>query len=304
MQSKKRALGKGLAALLPPKPTAEPAVAVIETVPAPAETETFDGARLQRLPINLVKPNPFQPRLQFNEAALAELAASIRDRGVIQPVIVTRRNDSFMLVAGERRWRASQQAGVATVPAIELNLNDQEVLEYGLIENLQRENLNPMEEARAYKALIDNFGLSQDEVADRVEKSRPAVANSLRLLKLSSEFQADIESGALSAGHARALLSIENEVERKRLRDAIIRDGLSVREAEQFALKSANRPKRARVAKAVDPNVKSLREQFEDHLACRVTVKTFDANRGKIEIFFTSLDELERIKAAMGVPEL
>lgn len=299
MQSKKRALGRGLGALLPAKPPqiapqrVEPEAPVaVQDEPAPAPTN--------RLPIDSLTPNPYQPRDVFDDTALQELASSLKTHGFIQPIAVVRRGDSFMIVAGERRWRAARIAELTEVPVIELELTEQEILEFALIENLQRENLNAIEEARAYKALMNTFALSQDEVADRVGKSRPAIANALRLLKLPAEMQNDVSSGTISAGHARALLSLEDETQRKRLRDAIVRDQMSVREAENYAVELTNRPVRPRKAK-LDPDTQRLRELLIDRLACRVNVKTFDQNKGKIEIFYNSLDELERILGVMDV---
>jgi ParB family chromosome partitioning protein len=304
MQSKKRALGKGLAALLPtdlPPVLAIPAAAGPNAPGSDAATETVEGTRLERVPIGAIVPNPYQPRGLFEEGPLNELAESIREHGLIQPVIVTPRGDSSLIVAGERRWRAARIAGLKELPVIVLHLNDQQVLEYALVENLQRENLNPMEEARAYRTLIEDFGLSQEQVATRVGKGRPTVANSLRLLKLPLEYQQDVEAGRLTSGHARAVLSLEAEHDQKRLRDAVIRDGLSVREAEQLSVEIANRKTKPRAAKALDPHAQQLREALIEHLGCRVAVKTFDPTKGKIELYYGSLDELERVLAAMGV---
>lgn len=297
MQSKKRGLGKGLSALLPVGP---PPATPAEADAAPAQP-VAPGDAVRRVPLDGVSPNPYQPRNIFTEASLEELAASIREQGVIQPLIVTPRGEKLMIVAGERRWRASRMAGLDAIPVIVRELDDEAVLEHALVENLQRDNLNPMEEARAFKALMDTFGLTQDVVADRVGKSRPAIANALRLLKLPIAYQKDIEAGRLTAGHARAVLSLEHEHDRQRLRDAVVRDELSVREAEQLAVSIANRPTRARASKALDPNVQQLRERLIEHLACRVNVKTFDSTKGRIEIHYDSLDELERILSAMGV---
>ena len=302
MQSKKRALGKGLAALLP---TDLPTVA---TAPPPtvasAQTDSGEevgGNRLERVSLDSISPNPYQPRGLFDEEALGELAESIRSHGLIQPIIVTPRGRSYLIVAGERRWRAARIAGLKQMPVLSMELTDQQVLEYALVENLQRENLNPMEEARAYKTLIADFHLSQEQVATRVGKGRPTIANALRLLKLPLDFQQDVEAGRLTPGHARAVLSLENDHDQKRLRDAVIRDGLSVRDAEQLSVEIANRKTKPRANKALDPHAQQLREALIEHLGCRVAVKTFDPTKGKIEIYYSSLDELERVLAAMGV---
>lgn len=302
MQQKKRALGRGLGALLPARPAA--VVPITATGAGESIPENFSGERLTKLPIAAISPNPEQPRASFDEVALEELAASIRVHGVIQPVAVTPRGDGYMIVAGERRWRAAQAANLREIPAIILSLSDKEILAFALVENLQRENLNAMEEARAYKALMDSFGLSQDEVADTVAKSRPAIANAVRLLKLPQEIQGDIESGLLSAGHARALLMLDSEKDQKLLRVAIIRDQLSVREAErmvsEFGVK-ASKPRAPRVEK--DPNVVKLRERLIEALACKVEVKSTDMSKGRIEIYYGSLDELDSILDRLGVHE-
>ena len=315
MSSKKRALGRGLEALLPPRPA--PAV-VSHPGPAPAgngKAEADGSVALasppdetpyQQLPVAELEPNPHQPREMFDEAALAELAQSIRVHGVLQPVAVVRRDDRWRIVAGERRWRAAQLAGLSTIPVVVLELTDQEVLECALVENLQRENLNPVEAARAYKALVDTFGLSQEEVADRVGLSRPAVANALRLLRLPADYLKDVEGGYLSAGHARALLSLEREQDRRRLRDAIVRGRLSVREAEQLAAKladrtTATRKKASRSEEELDPDLVRLREQLIGVLACRVQIKPLEKTRGRIEIHYDSLDDLDRLLSILGV---
>ena len=297
MQSKKRGLGKGLAALLPasPPPSTEA-----------EEEQTYRHSdtpvdRVRQIDLDGITPNPYQPRNIFTEASLEELAASIREQGVIQPLIVTPRGDKLMIVAGERRWRASRLAGLKQIPVIVRTLDDRSVLEHALVENLQRDNLNPMEEARAFKALMDTFGLSQENVADRVGKSRSAVANALRLLKLPIAFQKDIEGGRITAGHARAILSLESEFDKQQLRDAVVRGELSVREAEQMAVTIANRPQKSKITKALDPHVQQLRERLIEHLTCRVSVKAFDPTKGRIEIYYDSLDELERVLSAMGI---
>lgn len=305
MQSKKRALGKGLGALLPVR-TPEPITLQAPIAPAPTLPQQLPTSTeaLVRLPIEDVTPNPYQPRDVFDEQALEDLAASIRAHGIIQPIAVTKRDGRLIIVAGERRWRAAHRAGLSEIPVIQLNLTDQEILEFALIENLQREDLNPLEEARAYRALIDTFGLSQEEVADRVGKGRPTIANAMRLLKLPVEFQADLESGLITPGHARAILSLENEVDQRRLRNAIVNNGLSVRDAEKLAQQLANRASTTKpraASEQADPHVRRLREQLIDHLACRVDLKTFDQGSGKIEVYYDSLDELERILGTIGV---
>lgn len=309
MQQKKRALGRGLEALLPQKPPPQEASSNTEanTTPVPAL-----AAGPGRLPISQIRRNESQPRQSFDPTALSELADSIRKHGIIQPVaVVASEKGTYTLVAGERRWRAAKEAGLKEIPAIVLDpLSDQEVLECALVENLQRENLSPLEEAKAYRALIDTFGVSQETVAERVGKSRPAIANALRLLKLPSEFQKDLEEGRLTAGHARALLALDNLRDQQRLRDAIVQEQLSVRQAEELAGRilgnpesssSKNKARQGKTSRPSDPDTERLREQLIEALACRVDLKPYDAQRGKIEIQYDSLDELERILTRMGV---
>ncbi len=306
MQSKKRALGKGLAALLPTKTDSAATEHIIAAATEPAVAPAADRETTAMLPVDALRPNPFQPRQQFDEAALDALAASIRERGLLQPVLVTRRQGEWVLVAGERRWRAAQRAGLKNIPAIVLELTDQEALELALIENLQREDLNPLEEARAYRVLIERFGLSQEEVAARVDKSRPSVANALRLLNLPEDIQADVESGRLSPGHARALLALPTHEAQRRWRDITIERQLSVRqlEAEIQRFRSRNaksRPRKKLPGHAGDAAVQDLRRRFEEVLCCKVLIVLHGPDRGKVEIRFTSLDELDRIKEALGI---
>jgi ParB family chromosome partitioning protein len=300
MQPKKRALGRGLEALLPQRPAAAPAV--VQDIPAALTPEPNRPAP-STLPHSSIRRNPDQPRQNFDPAALEELSSSIKQHGVLQPVAVVPSDGGYILVAGERRWRAAQLAGLTDIPAVILeSLSEQDILECALIENLQRENLSPLEEARAYQALIDSFGLSQDEVAERVGKSRPAVANTLRLLKLNSEFQRDLEEGRITAGHARAMLSLDHPRVQQKLRNMIVNEGLSVRQAEERATKialdnipSGGSPRRTKASASDSPEVQRLREQLIEAFTCRVDIKTAGKDRGKIEIFYDSLDELERI---------
>lgn len=306
MQSKKRALGKGLAALLPQKPASAPEH-IIAAATAPHEP-AGDAEKILDLPIDAITPNPHQPRQLFDEASLDELAASIRHHGVLQPVLVTKQQNTYVLIAGERRWRAARRAGLKSVPAIVRNVTEREALEFALVENLQREDLNPMDEARAYQILLDEFGLSQEEIAERVDKSRPAVANALRLLNLPPDIQADVESGRLSAGHARALLALPSADAQRRWRDVVLERGLSVRELEQAIQRELERkpqvkPRRKLTASAEQPNLLELRERFEEALACKVQISMAGPHHGKVEIFFSSLDELDRIKEALGISD-
>lgn len=215
----KKGLGRGLDALLQGKGLEQ--LAADNTV--------------QQIPLEELEPNPAQPRRNFDEAALAELADSIRENGIIQPLIVERRGEQFRIIAGERRYRAAGIAGLSAVPALVRDYEEDQRLQIALIENVQRQDLNPVEEARAYESLIERFGLTQDEVARRVGKSRPSVANALRMLRLPHEVLGALESGRISSGHARALLQVEDQSERARLLAAILDSGMSVRTAERLA---------------------------------------------------------------------
>jgi len=312
VQQKKRVLGRGLEALLPQKPQPQQPAKPTETH-EPVAASSQPAARPDKLPVASIRRNEAQPRQVFDPVALAELADSIRRHGLLQPVAVMPGSDgTYILVAGERRWRAAQEAGLQEIPAVILDkLNDQELLECALVENLQRENLSPLEEARAYRALVDTFGLSQEAVAERVGKSRPAVANALRLLKLNEEFQQDLEEGRLTPGHARALLALENLQDQQRLRQEIVSWQLSVRQAEDRALRlqaggASDSPIKSRgrasaPQKGLDSDSQRLREQLIEAFACRVDLKPAGPNRGKIEIYYETLDELERILSRMGV---
>lgn len=308
MQSKKRALGKGLSALLPQKPASAPEHIITAATAPHHEPDTPTGAHVLQLPTEALTPNPLQPRHTFDDSALEELAASVKTHGVLQPILVTKQDNRYVIIAGERRWRAAQRAGLPTVPAIVRDVSNLQALEFALIENLQREDLNPIEEARAYQVLADDFGLSQEQIAERVNKSRPAVANALRLLNLPPDIQADIEAGLLSAGHARALLALPSEEEQRRWRDTVLAQGLSVRELEQAIQRSLERtprpkPRKRQADNLPEPALRALRERFEEVLACRVQISMSGADRGKVEIYFSSLDELDRIKEALGIGE-
>ncbi len=279
----RKALGKGIGAL----------------IPAGDESGGQAGAeagikRVLDIPIELVSPNPDQPRKDFNEKQVRELAESIKENGVIQPIIVKRRGEEYEIIAGERRWRAAHLAGLETIPALlKEEVTEKKSLELALIENIQRENLNPVEEALAYQALIDKFGLTQDKIADVVNKDRSSVANTVRLLKLPEEILNDIRGGRLSMGHARAILSLDTVKNQIMLRNKIISGGLSVRSAESMinAIKNKNKSK---TAKTTDIYVSQFEERLKRCLGSKTRISK-KGGKGKIEIQFSSEDELERI---------
>ena len=279
-QAKRPALGRGLGALIPGG--------------SPAERKG-----LVNLGIEEIRPNKNQPRRHFDEAHIEELAESIRSKGVLLPLIVRRAHDGYVLVAGERRWRAAQKAGLRELPAMIREVTDKEAFELALIENIQREDLNPVEEAEAFKRLIEEHGLTQEELAVRVGKDRSTVANALRLLRLPDAIKQAIVAGALSMGHARALLAIPDEGDLRRAAEKVIAEGLSVRAVEALVqrLKSKRLPKEKREA-GQSAQVRHLVEKLQRKLGAKVELK--DAGgKGSIEIRYHSLAELDRILAGI-----
>lgn len=269
--------------------------------------ESRTAADERSVPISAVKPNPRQPRHSFDEAALAELAESIKANGVIQPIIVEDDGaGSYLVIAGERRFRAARLAGLAVVPVLVRKYTDRQKLEIALVENVQREDLNPVEEAEAYRGLMEVTGASQDEVASRVGKDRSTVANSLRLLKLPESMLEALEKGDLSSGHGRALLSVVNPADQQLLFERIAEKGLSVREAERAAAEF-NEGKRGRGGKPAaggkkkDPEIKSIEERMIAALGTKVVVKG-DGKKGVISISYFSMDDLDRLCALLGAP--
>ena len=244
-------------------------------------------------PIEEIKPNKEQPRKTFSTAKLEELAASIREKGIIQPLVVRKMSGHYELVAGERRWRAAQKAGLREVPVVIQDVSDDTALEMALIENIQREDLNAVEEAEAFHSLQEKFGISQEELAKRVGKDRSTVANSLRLLRLPAEIKRDIVEERLSMGHARALLALDAPDQITRAREEIIKGRLTVRAAETLVKRlKANRP--AKQPKAVDPHLTDLVEQLKRHFQAKVAIRR-SGRGGKVEISFADQDDLGRI---------
>ena len=285
-QAKRRALGRGLAALIPGG-----AADVDEAPRAPARRDFFQA------PIEDVHPNPDQPRKLFDEARLAELAQSIREAGIIQPLVVRERaGGGFWLVAGERRWRAAQRAGLHEVPVVVREANDGKAFELALIENLQRADLNPIEEAEAYQHLADELGQTQEQIAERVGKDRATVANALRLLKLPPAVRALVESGALSMGHARALLALDAPAAIEAAARKVVAEALSVRATEEL-VRCAREERPARPGAPVkSASVKDLEERLTRALGARVRVDDRGGGKGgKIEIRYGDLDELDRL---------
>ncbi|MBI2060574.1 MAG: ParB/RepB/Spo0J family partition protein [Nitrospirae bacterium] len=278
-----RGLGRGLGALISetdteagvrPSPSASP--------PASPESGVF------ACPIGRIRLNPLQPRETFDRTALGELTQSIKDKGVLQPVLLRAKDDGYQLIAGERRYRASVEAGLTHIPAVVKDVSDRESLELALIENLQRVDLNPIEEAQGYQTLMDDFSLTQEDVAGRVGKDRTTVANMLRLLRLPIEIQQDLRSGALQVGHAKALLSLSSAEDMLRLRDRILQGRASVRQAERLA-----RKKKPAAAEG-DPNLKQLETDLRNHFGTKVRIE--DRNqKGTVVIEYYSWNNLHNI---------
>ncbi len=306
----KPALGRGLGALLGGGSAATPPVtpAVAPAMRPHPSAATDNRERVERVALSRVRPSPFQPRKDFTDEALRELADSIKEQGVVQPLIVRARPDHLELIAGERRWRAAQLAGLAEVPVIVREASDTEALELALIENLQRENLNPIEEALGYRQLIEQFHLRQEDAAQKVGKSRVAVANALRLLKLPDELQTFVRSGRLSVGHAKVILGLPGPAEQKLAAERAIKDGLNVRQTEDLVarlaagsgLAAAGGAGSTRPAAPRDVHVAALEGRLREKLGTKVTLR-YRQGRGALEVKFFDDEELERILELLGV---
>ena len=293
MAVKKKGLGKGLDSLIPDNRSVKPA----ETESGPKK-DTISDVKLgeQMMKINMVEPNRDQPRKNFEEDALLELADSIKQFGVLQPLLVRKRKDYYEIIAGERRWRAAKLAGIKEVPVIVKDYTEQEIVEIGLIENIQRENLNQIEEAMAFKRLLEEFNLKQDEVAERVSKSRTAVTNSMRLLKLNEKVQQMIIDDMITTGHARALLAIDDKEQQYILANKIFDEKLSVRETEKL-IKDIKNPKKPKEKKIVENDFiyNDLAEKMKEVMGTKVNISSKGNGKGKIEIEYYSDKELERM---------
>ena len=292
MAVKRKGLGKGLDSLIPDNKSAK--VQNPEQEKKQEDPASVSGEQMMK--INMVEPNREQPRRNFEEDALLELADSIKQYGVLQPLIVRKRKDYYEIIAGERRWRAAKIAGVKEVPVIVKDYNEQEILEIALIENIQRENLNPIEEAMAFKKLLEEFNLKQDEVAERVSKSRTAVTNSMRLLKLDSRVQQMIVDDMISTGHARALLAIDDKELQYTLANKIFDEKLSVRETEKL-IKSIKTPKKEKEKKIIENAFiyEDLEDKMKQILGTKVHVSAKGKGKGKIEIEYYTDDDLNDI---------
>jgi ParB family chromosome partitioning protein len=312
----RRGLGRGLGSLIPTAPaeapTSEPPDANAQTTATGSGSETdptapdqrlapVDGAHFAEVPVGEIRPNPVQPRQVFDEDAMAELVHSIREVGMLQPVVVRRVDGAgYELVMGERRWRAAQQAGLDAVPAIVRETGDVDMLRDALLENLHRSQLNPLEEAAAYAQMLEDFGCTHDELAGRIGRSRPQISNTLRLLKLSPAVQRRVAAGVLSAGHARSLLAVEDPDLQDRLAQRVVAEGISVRGLEEIvAVRDVDTPaRRTTRPKPVAPGLADLAERLSDRLETRVKVE-LGRRKGKITVEFASLEDLQRIVDVM-----
>jgi ParB family chromosome partitioning protein len=303
----KSALGRGLGALMggPATATAHTPVSTVTALHAVVSPEPDTRERVQRVPLSRIRPCPFQPRKEFSEEALAELAASIKEQGIVQPLIVRDKGNHLELIAGERRWRAAQLIGLAEVPIIVRQADDRAVLELALIENLQRENLNPLEEAHGYSALVSQFNLTQEEVAAKVGKSRAVVANALRLLKLPSPIQNYIRDGRLSVGHAKVILGLTGDKQQQLIADRVLKEALNVRQTEKLVARAQLR-ENDRSAKGVvtplatDAHVTEVENKLRERFGTKVNLR-YQQGKGAVEILFFSDDDLNRVLDIAGV---
>jgi len=289
----KSGLGKGLSALIGTRP---PAVRL----------EAEPGEKIQQVNLASIVPSPLQPRKDFARDALAELVESIRQHGIIQPLVVRNVAGRHELIAGERRWRAAQEAGLTHVPIISRVATDLEVLELSLIENLQRADLNPIEEAQAYARLAGEFGMRQEDIAQKVGRSRAAVANSMRLLDLHEQIQAWLTQGLLSVGHAKVLLALKEPEEQRAVAETVLRRSATVRATERLVARQlgGTRPRRRRQTAATtvtSASLDDLQNRLQEHLGTRVTLHHGE-KRGRIEIEYYGNDDLQRVLSALGLP--
>ena len=279
----KKGLGKGLDSMIPEKKTK-------------AEMKETQDKSLVEIKISEIDPNMGQPRKKFDEDELLELAESIKIHGVIQPIILTKRGKRYEIIAGERRWRASKLAGLVKIPAVIREYTDKEIMEVSLIENIQRQDLNPIEEALAFKNLIDEYKMKQDDLAERVSKSRSAITNALRLLKLDDKVKGMLAEGLISTGHARALLAVEDKNKQQILAVKIFDEKLSVRETEKLVKQVLENKEPKKEEKSSEKLIyKKLEDSLKSIIGSKVSIKGRDNGKGKIEIDYYSIEELDRI---------
>lgn len=299
---RRRGLGRGLGSLIPTQPEAEGAAAAAagDGLPGSTSPELVAGAYFAELPIGEIRPNARQPRQVFEEEAMAELVHSVKEIGLLQPVVVRRTGEhAYELIMGERRWRASTEAGLSHIPAIVRDTGDDDMLRDALLENLHRSQLNPLEEAAAYRQLLDDFGCTHEELSTRIGRSRPQISNTLRLLKLSPAVQRRVAAGVLSAGHARALLGVPDPGAQDRLAARVVAEGISVRGLEEIVTvgvddAGSGETVRFKARKPSAPGLAELNDRLSDRLDTRVKI-TLGKSKGTVAIEFATLADLERI---------
>ena len=301
VRTERRGLGRGLGELFQ-RTEPQPIATSTDGDPEPPLVPVPEGSYFTELPLETISPNPRQPRTVFDEDAMRELVESIREVGMLQPIVVRPLGGAkFELVMGERRWRAAQQAGVDTIPAIVRETADHDLLRDALLENLHRAQLNPLEEAAAYQQMLEDFGCTQEELASRIKRSRPQISNTIRLLRLPPTVQRRIAAGVISAGHAKALLAVDDPAGQERIAQRVVAEGLSVRAVEELVTLGdhGERARRQRhQPKIVAPKAKDLADRLSDHFETRVKVE-LGRTKGKIIIEFATVDDLERIVALM-----
>lgn len=304
-EAKKRVLGKGLSALISNSSDTEKKreAAAVQAVPDMPQAIPAAAAAsgLQLLSLEQIIPNPDQPRSHFSEQALEELAASIKQQGVLQPVVVTRKGDKYQLICGERRFRAAGMAGLERIPVVVKEVASAQALELALVENIQREDLNPIEEAEAFQRLMGQRDLSQEKVADLVGKDRSTVANALRILRLPKEVLGLVVDQKISAGHARALLPLFSPEHQRVLAERIVKEGLSVRDTEQIVQNTLAGKRPAKRSRKLDPFVQDLENKLQLRLGSQVRIFHHKKNHGRIEIRYFSLDDLDRILDSLTI---
>jgi len=293
MVEKRGGLGKGIGALIPGGE--QDAVDVFFNSEQKSSLLPVPGAAFASIPVDKISPNPQQPRDVFEPEAFAELVHSVKEFGVLQPIVVRPAGDGYELIMGERRWRASKQAQLAEIPAIIRETTDENMLRDALLENLHRSDLNPLEEAAAYKQLLEDFGITQEQLAERLGRSRPQITNTLRLMKLPVSVQEKLVSGVLSSGHARALLAIENEQQLIELANRVIKQGLSVRSLEELiSVTKGKKPKATVTAGSTGGALTELEQRLEDKLNTKVSIK-LGKKRGQLIVDFANFADLKRI---------
>jgi len=298
METKKKALGKGLSALIPDSYSKMVQEKKSQTLVASAQAPVG----YQEIAIHSIKTSREQPRKNFADETINELAASIKEQGVLQPVIVKKAKEGYELICGERRWRAAQKVGLKTMPAIIKDIADSQVLEWALVENIQREDLNPIEEAQAYLRLVEERGYSQEEVAEKIGKNRTTVANTLRLLRLPKEILDDLASDRIQAGHARALLALPSPEHQRHFCSRIIEEKLSVRQVEELVARGLSRKRRAKQARKLPPEIADLENKLTQRLGTQTKIFPRKKSQGRIEIQYYSLDDLDRLLKLLDIP--